>query len=527
MTKFRKKRARSVSPPRAVWLVSWIVLCFFPWIAFSQGRLFDDDNFDSFFDDAGQQFDDNLEKEWQAFEQFLEKEWEQFEIQAGIRPYRESKPQDPPALQRAADEPIQLNPVDPGGGSTQASSGSGESTPQFRPAMSRPGVSKTVVSWLGSDWVFEGAQELAARMPRASTATEDVVRASWESLTTPPGSSGTSAGGTAANVRLAFLSTQLLEYREAYRLNDWAVLLLADRLTDALFGPASGASGASGASPGRSIFLWALLRQARMDVRLGLANGRAFLFFASRSTVHETPFLTLDSRRYFLFEAANSSHTGATSASQRRYRTYSEPGAATSLRPVDFDLSEPIFFGETRFLSKSFTYNGQVYKIDIPLHASSLELMAQYPQTEFAIFLGAGMSEETAAALKAQFSDLLTGLSPEQAINVLLRFVQTAFEYQTDDENYGRENYLFAQETLTAAASDCEDRVALMAWLVANVLELPADRVALSESFELRGLHPWQARRRYEFPGKIRATPSPTPPISTPMRERRCLNSEA
>ncbi len=84
------------------------------------------------------------------------------------------------------------------------------------------------------------------------------------------------------------------------------------------------------------------------------------------------------------------------------------------------------------------------------------------------------MSEDTAAALKAQFSDLLTGLSPEQAINVLLRFVQTAFDYQTDADNYGRENYLFAQETLTAAASDCEDRVALMAWLVANVLELPA-----------------------------------------------------
>ncbi len=204
-----------------------------------------------------------------------------------------------------------------------------------------------MVSWLGSDWVFQGARELAERMPRASAATEDVVRASWTSLTRP------SQGGSSASVRLAFLSTQLLEYREAYRLNDWAVLLLADRLTEALFRPAS---------PSRSIFLWALLRQARMDVRLGLADRQAFVFFASRSTVHENPFLTLDSRRYFLFQAASGGQGGQSGQTRqkRRYRTYSEPGAATNLRPVDFDLSEPIFFGETRFLSKSFTYNGRV-----------------------------------------------------------------------------------------------------------------------------------------------------------------------
>ncbi len=146
MTNSRKKRAFSVFSPRAVLLVPWLVLCFSPWVAFSQGRLFDDDNFDGFFDKEGQKFDDRLEKEWEAFEQFLEKQWKQFEIQAGIRPYRESKPRDPPALRQAADARIQLNPVDPGApgapgrDSSRASSqdGDGESCPPVSPGDKPP-----------------------------------------------------------------------------------------------------------------------------------------------------------------------------------------------------------------------------------------------------------------------------------------------------------------------------------------------------------------------------------------------------
>jgi hypothetical protein len=59
-----------------------------------------------------------------------------------------------------------------------------------------------------------------------------------------------------------------------------------------------------------------------------------------------------------------------------------------------------------------------------------------------------------------------------QRVDFLLRFVQTAFEYETDQEQFGREDYLYPEETLYHPASDCEDRSVLFAWLVRRVLGL-------------------------------------------------------
>ena len=56
---------------------------------------------------------------------------------------------------------------------------------------------------------------------------------------------------------------------------------------------------------------------------------------------------------------------------------------------------------------------------------------------------------------------------------MLLRFVQTAFEYQTDDEQFGREKYLIPDETLYYGICDCEDRSILFAHLVRKLVGLP------------------------------------------------------
>jgi len=63
-------------------------------------------------------------------------------------------------------------------------------------------------------------------------------------------------------------------------------------------------------------------------------------------------------------------------------------------------------------------------------------------------------------------------MSEQQAVNFLLRFVQTALKYETDEQQFGEENYLFPEETLFYPYSDCEDRAVLFAWLVRSLLKL-------------------------------------------------------
>ena len=56
----------------------------------------------------------------------------------------------------------------------------------------------------------------------------------------------------------------------------------------------------------------------------------------------------------------------------------------------------------------------------------------------------------------------------------MIHFVQTAFEYQTDQEQFGVERPLFPDETLYYPYSDCEDRAILYSVLVRELLGLDA-----------------------------------------------------
>lgn len=56
------------------------------------------------------------------------------------------------------------------------------------------------------------------------------------------------------------------------------------------------------------------------------------------------------------------------------------------------------------------------------------------------------------------------------AANILLHFVQTAFKYATDAEQFGSERPLFADETLFYPYSDCEDRAILFSVLAHELL---------------------------------------------------------
>jgi hypothetical protein len=73
---------------------------------------------------------------------------------------------------------------------------------------------------------------------------------------------------------------------------------------------------------------------------------------------------------------------------------------------------------------------------------------------------------------------LIVADKPEtEAANMLLRFVQTAFDYQTDQQQFGIEKPMFIEESLYYPYCDCEDRSILYSYLVEEILGL--DVIAL------------------------------------------------
>lgn len=95
-----------------------------------------------------------------------------------------------------------------------------------------------------------------------------------------------------------------------------------------------------------------------------------------------------------------------------------------------------------------------------------------YPKCLWSNYSWAGLSDEVKAKLYPVLRNGIKGKSQIEAANRLINFVQTAFAYKTDGEQFGYERSLFADESFYYPYSDCEDRSILFSILVQDLLGL-------------------------------------------------------
>ena len=120
----------------------------------------------------------------------------------------------------------------------------------------------------------------------------------------------------------------------------------------------------------------------------------------------------------------------------------------------------------------SFEYAGKQYEFEAEYEQARIDFLNTYPQLDLALYFESEVGEAAESPLLQQLSNEIQGMSEQDAVNFLLRFVQTSFRYRTDDKQFGKENYLFPEETIFYPYSDCEDRSVLFAWLVKRLLGL-------------------------------------------------------
>ena len=85
---------------------------------------------------------------------------------------------------------------------------------------------------------------------------------------------------------------------------------------------------------------------------------------------------------------------------------------------------------------------------------------------DFSIYFNTPMSSVTRNSLMAKLNPQLEGKTNIEKVEYLLYFVQNAFQYKTDQEQFGHEKFCFPDEMLYYPFSDCEDRSILFSYLV-------------------------------------------------------------
>ena len=253
--------------------------------------------------------------------------------------------------------------------------------------------------------------------------------------------------------------TQLSKISKDLQLNDWGTALLFDQFSRELQG-----SNQHNQSS-RQLTSWFLLVKAGFNARIAY-NDQVFLLMPSKQQLFSTTYFTLDKQRYY------SVSLNEKSMKPGKVFTYNG-NHLNGQRNLDF--SEPNKFIANKQQVKrdlSFTYKNKKHSINVIYPKNLVNYFKTFPQLDLKNYFAAGMPKETAYGLLTQLKPVIEGQSEIEAVNRLLRFVQTAFKYKTDDDQFHEENYLFPLETLHYPYSDCEDRAAIFAWLTESLLKL-------------------------------------------------------
>ena len=252
------------------------------------------------------------------------------------------------------------------------------------------------------------------------------------------------------------LIRQLDRIKRTLLLNHWAFFQFIENFAHTIQPDANSAV----------LLAWFVLTKSGYQVKVGYSRNYIYLLAPVQGTIYETPYYIINGTRFYNISYLRNHHKpGKIYTFKNDY-----PGAERLLTLVLH--TTPRTHADKNYKKLTFHYGGKTYHVPAAINPNTLQFYQTYPQTNLEVYLSAPIAPEIETSLVGALAKLVEGKTEAQAANMLLRFVQTAFKYQTDDEQFGHEKYMFAEETIYYPYSDCEDRAALFGSLVRRILGL-------------------------------------------------------
>ena len=145
--------------------------------------------------------------------------------------------------------------------------------------------------------------------------------------------------------------------------------------------------------------------------------------------------------------------------------TYSNDEQNADLKQIGLDFHNALNMGQCD-VKRELSIQKIDDNIELPYNSAHIAYLNDVPMTVFPIYFASPISIEAQKVFNEKLSEIKEEYTSVQFIDIILNFVQTAFEYKTDDQQFGYEKYFYPEEVIAYPYSDCEDRSALFAWLV-------------------------------------------------------------
>lgn len=241
--------------------------------------------------------------------------------------------------------------------------------------------------------------------------------------------------------------------REALHLSDWGYLQLLGCMSEQLLGKGSNEA---------VLLQMYLLAQSGYCVRMARANEHLVLLMPFNRTIYGYRFLNIDGVKHYVLshEKADGVYVCAVAFPREQ--------VANILMGQLPELGGGVKRSRTLQAEKFGTM-----KATVSVDERLMNYMRDYPLSDaWDYYALAGLSDEVKGSLYPALRGQIDGKSKRKAAGMLLDFVQTAFDYATDQEQFGYERPLFGDESIYYPKNDCEDRSIFYSILVRDLLGL-------------------------------------------------------
>ena len=249
-----------------------------------------------------------------------------------------------------------------------------------------------------------------------------------------------------------------LALRLKMQLCDWAYLNLIDTFAKAFCGHGNEAV----------IMAAFIYSQSGYKMRLGRDCEKLYLLYGSKHGIYEKGYIVIEGINYYPLDdkVERMEISDFSFPKEQSMSLYIENAQKFTIRPS----------AKRKLASEQY----HDVTIDSQVNLNLIQFYNTYPSSEvngnfmtrWKMYADTPMDESVSQMLYPDIKNKIEGLSDVQAVNQILNWVQTAFQYEYDDKVWGHDRAFFAEETLYYPYCDCEDRAILFTRLVRDLLGL-------------------------------------------------------
>ena len=427
---------------RSIFLASALAVFSFEASAQDFNKIFED-----FVKSNQQEFEDFRQKANLEYAEFMRKGWEWFEGKDPITPPVQEEPVVPPVVVPEEDLEKDLQekeiPYQEVIEEPQPAPAPEPIAPIEEPPM--PVDSKLDFNLYGTRCSVR--YDVAAR-PTIRAVSEDGLADYWEDLS--------------RSKDINDLLYDMMRQREEMSLCDWGYYKYTEALSNAVYPSLENEA---------ALFQAFLLIQSGFKLKIGIGeDDLVYLLMAAQCDIYDFPYYEIQGENYYMINDRGAD----------RVKILADSFPAT-MHPMRLDIDQENLFNVD--LTQARRLSSERYpsvSVEVMTNKNLIDFFNDYPlafvnndmRTKWRFYANVPISRSVRETLYPSLKRSVMGKTELDAVNILLNFVQTAFEYEYDEEIWGEDRSFFADESLYYPFCDCEDRSILFSRLVRDLIGL-------------------------------------------------------